>query len=648
MPIYFGHPVPVLSKGKKPEVSPELKAKGIELLRCAPCDMNVIGVPVAQLPLWGIFSEHFSTISHALSETEDTSFNPDNLEIRMTHPNPLPLKLPQLCVSLREHRQEALEFLGNNHFEQAEIRGATFFLCHNVTRGLIQKIISPDCPAKLEENSFCPYRFVNLAAVYSALDIINLISYAIQSMGFTVTNKDLNRDDFDKDENMDEGVTIEQMETSSDGGVSAEKRKGSERHDLSNLFEDITLDSLMAQIPVGRVHPEVLSERTTFTPTDKPIIPGPGIVLRYVPELANEDKTTVLSFIQRYMLLNLGASMNDSLANYIELKSSWGNLCSTDFGLALSHLVKCLHLGMDTHTSVIPLFDMGYYEGCILQGNSFSISVNNSILRPLNTKNLSAEIESMSTHVNTLKRIIAIVNREIKGTEFSTEDVISMRAMRDKLLGIPLTEGAKDEIISTARNLRYPSRPWSVNHTDLMKMIEIIRSPATINDNTPLGPRSLFSKDWIVVALSCFGEITCPSFYHANGTAINLDGNLPRPSGDSNSGGDRRKGKQTTSNAAWTFAVRRVQYDEALGDLRRVLSKKEARSISSSIARGLGCVVISGKQFGELFASLSDLSKILSGSSDLQRMIENKKSSVPQDTDDIVPTGQPRVKRVKV
>jgi hypothetical protein len=647
MPVYFGHPIPTSSKGKKPEASQELKAKGIELLRCSPCDMNIIGIPLALLAIWGIFKEYFSTITYSISIKAGSSLFPEDLEITSVHPDPLPIPLPPICVSLKNHNQASLEFLGNNGFEQVEIRGSTFFLCSTVTRELVRTLMHPGCPAQLEEDSFCPYRFVNISALYSALDIINLLSYACHAMMFTTDDSgDFGRSDYARDSSGDDDAR-EQMEIEDREAGPTPINKDT-AHDIAGLFASSSHSTFpTARVPGSLVDTTVYRKRKFCSTASSFTAELPGTVLRYVPELANEDKTTVLSFIQTFMLWNLGSNMSDCLSSLSQLKSSWGNLCSTDFGLIVSHLAKSLYLAMESQTSITALFDMGFYEGCVLQGEGFRLAVNNIVMFPFVPENLQSDVRGLGTHHNTLQKIIAIIHREQK-VELHSKDVISMSSLRTLLLGTSLSESAKEEITALAKLLRYPARPWNINHANIMKMIEIIRGLPVINDSTPLGSRALFSKDMITVALSCFGEGTCPSFIHANGTPIDLSGTLPRPSREQTMGRDKPRGRQTTSNAAWTFAIRRVRYDEALGNLRTLLNNKQARSVSSSIARQLGCVVIQGKQFGEMFGALSDLASISSGTSDVSRPLGESNMGGTADNDDVIQTEGRRVKKVKV
>jgi len=119
----------------------------------------------------------------------------------------------------------------------------------------------------------------------------------------------------------------------------------------------------------------------------------------------------------------------------------------------------------------------------------------------------------------------------------------------------------------------------------------------------PISFRALFSTDSVEVAMSCFDDRRCPSLLNPNGTQIDLSGRVPgAPSqGDK---GDRSRGKQRVSDAAWTFTIRRVPYDEAVSDFWKVIYNAEARSISSSSARGVGAVVFRKKQFVDLFGQL--------------------------------------------
>lgn len=647
MSVYFGHPVPDTSTGKKPRVAPALESRGIRLLRAAPCDVNIYGIPIANTTTWGVFISVFQTLLFALFKRERQSLCPDDCEITGTHPDPLPFRLPPLCVSLRQPSQSGLDHLLSSGFEQVEIRGKTYFLASDISRDTIKQLLAEDCPAKVDEKCFSPLRFVNLSAMYTVLDLISWISYASQAMTFCLSEAATDSQASFDDGNHDDS---ERSAISSTTGTDGSKTfsLGSDYHRIGNLFRGGPPITLLDKYPKGEVSPSYLLNRACYFFPTSFTTPYPGHILRYCAELADGDKTTVTTFLQRFMFRNIGDSDDESIAVLAQVSSAWGLIRDTDFGLELTHLVKSIMLAFESGTSFFPLFDAGYYEGSVLAGGGqYSIALNDKSISPFDNPELVKQVKALATHAYTLQSIEDIARREagdLAGGLTSYENMVGLRA---RLLGLPLTESTKNTIIGLAASLRFPSRPWNVNLNSIKQMIEISRDVSLISDSTPIGPRALFSTDPIIVALSCFSESSCPSFLHPNGSPIDLAGNLPRPSGESSRGG-RARGKQQTSNASWTFAVRRVRFDESVGDLRKILKERMARSVSSSVARATGCVVFSGKQFSEIFSLLAGLANVLDGSAALTRTIEDTRMGEGPESRSVPYSGGHRSKRVKL
>lgn len=347
-----------------------------------------------------------------------------------------------------------------------------------------------------------------------------------------------------------------------------------------------------------------------------------GNVLRYVPELADVDKRTVLDFIQRYMLANIGSEPTEIVFVFSQIRSAWGIIAPTEFGLELSHLAMSLMIAMQTGCEAIPIFDAGYYEAVVIRGEGYHISLNKSLLGPLSPGNLVAEVGTLATHHNTLLEIEKIAFRECGELANNIVNTQSMVELRSVLLELPLTEDAKNNVVNAAVSLRFPARPWNVNLVSLERLLKLAGSLDHLIMSDPIHARALFSRDSIIVSMSCFGESSCPSFIHSNGTPIDLTKSLPRPSGESTIRGNNSKGKQQTSNAAWIATVRRIRFDEAIGDFRKMMNEKKIRSVSTSVARGTGCVVFQGKSFGTLFGLLGKLVMVSDGSAS---------SSMPQE-----------------
>lgn len=130
----------------------------------------------------------------------------------------------------------------------------------------------------------------------------------------------------------------------------------------------------------------------------------------------------------------------------------------------------------------------------------------------------------------------------------------------------------------------------------------------SIEDNYPIGPEGLFSNDPIEIAISCFLNTGCPSFRHLSSLPIDLRAKkAPSPPTDVKRKGN--KGLQQINNRGWIFSIRRIVFSEAVIDFRTLLQEKEARSIGSSVSKGLRYFVLSGGNFKKVFYILKDCLK---------------------------------------
>jgi hypothetical protein len=322
-------------------------------------------------------------------------------------------------------------------------------------------------------------------------------------------------------------------------------------------------------------------------------------------ELAIDDQKTVPSFVHRFLLRNLGSSSAECSANFQHLSSSWGNLRDTTFGLELTHIAKCLSLTMDLNGSVYPLFDAGFYEGCVIRSSNSSLSINGSIVSACLPSQLAKELSEVATHKRTLHQISMLAVREggLAALGPRIDACTSMVELRTILLETPISESTKLGILSVAPYLRFPARHWSINPKTMEDMCEIATSLSNLKVDHPISFRGLMSTDSVEVAMSCFDDRRCPSLISPSGTAIDLKGRVPGAPAQSNAG-DRSRGKQRVSDAAWTFTIRRTTFEEAVSDFKKLIMNAEARSISSSAARGTGAVVFRKKQFVDLFGQL--------------------------------------------
>lgn len=368
-----------------------------------------------------------------------------------------------------------------------------------------------------------------------------------------------------------------------------------------------------------------------------------GQLIRYVPELANEDKRTVPDFLQRYCIKNLGSSIVEQLNRMSEIRSSWGLIASTASGHILSHIVRSCEIAIQCGAAPIHIFDGDYYEGTVICGSGYTLSLNGNIYHPLSGQNLTADLSLLQTHSVVLDKIVSILTAA--GTEVE-ETPHTMCYLRTHTLKATLSEQERTNILGLAEQLRFPENRWAINVGRLVSFCDILSSIDNVDGSTPLGPQSLFSQDPVVVALSCFKDGSYPSFRHSAGTSISLETNTAPNS----SIGQRRKGKlpkHATSNAAWIMTVRRVDFEEAVADFRLVQQEKAIRSVSGSTARQMGMFIASGERFNTIFSRLRTAARITSfGDSAAKRLHDSGSALSVQDTSE--QAGHPIQKRRKI
>lgn len=74
------------------------------------------------------------------------------------------------------------------------------------------------------------------------------------------------------------------------------------------------------------------------------------MLLRYVPDLSNDDPTGVPQFFTKYLLKSPGATFEEQINEVMDMKSFWGVLRTTSSGHILSHIVKCFEIAIDAQS----------------------------------------------------------------------------------------------------------------------------------------------------------------------------------------------------------------------------------------------------------------------------------------------------------
>jgi hypothetical protein len=279
------------------------------------------------------------------------------------------------------------------------------------------------------------------------------------------------------------------------------------------------------------------------------------------------------------------------------LKSGISALRLLNIGAVLSHLYKCIDIAMECHCACLPFFSNRVYEGCILTGGlGASFSINGEMVSFESMADLKYEFANSSTHATALAKIRDIFSA---AGDSGRETVMNTHSMFElgKICGTAdMNQDMKNAIIAEAVNLNYGDQSWVVSPARLAQCFSLMKNLTLLDSTYPIGRLALFSQDPVRIALSCFGETSCPSWDIPNGTSVSLSSPTPpTPPNDNNRG--KSKGA-TVSDAKWVMPVRLTDLVSAEGEFRKMCKDCAYRSVPTVEAKKRGYRVFSRDRMG--------------------------------------------------
>lgn len=607
MPIYFGFPSSD-KNNKHVKVSTKLLTKGIELLRAPPSKIRTICLPFADSPLWNVYVNNLSPIILSLSSGAPTPMSLESYDDIAKHPNPLPAQYPDLCIGINNTNQETTRWLQEQGFEEQQIRNETTWLLHNPASRDLARLTRNDCPLTIKKKVFAPVGYVNLNAATELAFILSLMSWSAQCLAIPMFDKDIDRKVLTTNltppaAGEEGGITT----TSPDAAKFAADRLLLLSHkDIVKIFDDTTTGSLNEyddSVDAAILAPYKAHYSVSDLLNDTKL-PG-GVLLRYVEELCDSDPEGVPSFIENHVLRSLGGDLEEILEKVDDIRSAWGVIRTTRTGHVLSHIAKAMEIAIKCSAGVRLIFERGFYEGTLIVGCGFSITINSDVYLSKSVMDLRIELSSMETHSRALADIKAILFSGEMEVDNRSE-IKSMAELRNVCLLSQIVDQDKGRVMELARKLRFGRNKLSVNVGNILWLLNhVLDGSDTFGDDDPIAPTALFTTDKLEVAMSCFPELSCPSFRHPSGVAVKLTSDkAPTPPKDNVHKKATGANAGQVNNGGWIFTVRRVEYKEALVDFASMMTSKEARSTSSSVARQMGYFVLSGGNFELVFQKL--------------------------------------------
>jgi len=289
---------------------------------------------------------------------------------------------------------------------------------------------------------------------------------------------------------------------------------------------------------------------------------GEGIFIQFIDETQNwSGERQILETINRYFLGALGQNAADVKKTYARLRVDNGVLVHTLEGRELSHIAKCIDVGIQAQARIFPIVSDGQYLGCVLSGSGFQLSAYESAWVPVEHQLLVDEVMSAGSHKAALTDIGRIVDKDMAEVFQQVTETLTIIGLRDILMEAPLSNEQRSQIVAIAKNLRYPQNSLNVSAANLETCLRLIQHPEeSIDDTFPIHYTKLFETDRVNLVWSAFGALA-PTCQFAGGPIVDL---------------------KTSKNLPKHVAFRLIPLKDALIDIQKILAEQKFNSTSSN------------------------------------------------------------------
>jgi len=241
-----------------------------------------------------------------------------------------------------------------------------------------------------------------------------------------------------------------------------------------------------------------------------------GLIFKFEPRIALPDPNLIGDIIGRYFLHCLGDSLDDQIDNLSSIKNGLSHLRLTRVGDEMTHLWKCIETAIRVQSGCVPFFSGSVYEGCVILGGIGGVvTIGDTSSSFLPVEKLKDEFLNVSAHTSALANISNFWPEE---SRHFIRRCTSMWILRGFCLANSITQDERDSIIRFASYLDFGIPSWPVNPHNIAQMALLMQNlPLNGSVKTPISRLCLFSRDPVMIALSCFGEKTAPSWDIPNG-----------------------------------------------------------------------------------------------------------------------------------
>jgi hypothetical protein len=409
-----------------------------------------------------------------------------------------------------------------------------------------------------------PVNFVNIKAFISARALLSVLTAHVHAMRYPAFQDSEHKSSFALGKLL-EGIDVDNLDKLMD--TDDFKKEGFELASAPGAFRDLKYQA----VPLWKIDYTGLPSPLTHIKLDDAnakIPPGDGLWFPYFSFLHNFDTDVVPWYIRDYAVRNFGDEIDDCLSVVNEVCGDWGMIGKTEFGKEISHFVKVFRLGLDSQARVIPCFRKSHYEGSIMLGTGYTISLEEKLYRPVTESELRSFIVKSDVHSIALDFIAGKMGNAEQTANVKACD--SMLKLRNTLLASWTKEKDKTDIVNMAAFLNFHEDKWPINLTTLQRALNAISDPdfslgTAKPKEYPIHSSRVLCTDTNEVVWSCFGTYA-PSFRIPGGRLFHLSEDMTFEVVSS-------RGKKDTKQIV-RIAVRAKELDDAVDDLAKMLEEK--------------------------------------------------------------------------
>jgi hypothetical protein len=588
MPVYFGTP-----PRRDGEISATLSSRGLSLVKAAPYALGILAYPIITIAVFFAYVAILPAIIAASILQVPVSSSRRGFAIGKLD-NYLPFTLPKLAISfpgpVTKDNIAVLDALGFIHFK---VRGKDLYT-HAAPSIMTYSTVMTLNPLEITDP---PYGHVNLRDFRGSLLVLKVLT----AFSF-VHRRKVFEEQIKETEYVEVSGTRKRKATVEAGESSTTAAQTSRRSTvmgLDEIFEnvsDLLPQDLLADVMVKPLTPDaVITDLNSFQ------CPPSGLLFAYVSDLSLPDDVTVVSFITTYLMKLLGPTLSGQVEAIELIRSSWGHVKNSEFGFQTAHAAKVFDMAMKTQTYPLPIFSRGIYEGSILVGANFEVSVAGKLYRPLSAENLATDLQELGGHGQTVTAILELLRSGSADVSEIPDDITSMFALHSMIVKRDIGVATLKEIRRKAALLKFGSS-WRINADTLTECLSLIDTTRELKEGDPIRADTLGSMNIVELALGLFGS-RCPSFRIPGGSRIDLEKPLPAPAVPLQRG---KKNQKRENAALWSINVRLVSLPVALSDWEMVVREKAITSVSPSVAQNAGFRSFSQAERVQLLGALRD------------------------------------------